>query len=139
MNFTITGKDGALTTFKIENAVHAIEDMPFTGYMARAVGNDITGKCAKKSIGMLKEWAKSITSNTDNNGGAHETANNTECAPVAKAKSRVLVEAGSINIGDSIDGTTVTGLGKIFRANADTAAVHGISPAADYVQYAYFN
>jgi len=50
-----------------------------------------------------------------------------------------MVEADSVSVGDQIKGSVVTGLGRAWTPNADQFSANGINPAAEYVQYAYFN
>ena len=54
------------------------------------------------------------------------------------APRRELIPAEKYNVGDTLLGFIITGLGKTFRPNSDMFSL-GITPDTDYVQYAYFN
>ncbi len=70
------------------------------------------------------------------NGGSIE--NNIEVTASQKPY-RVCVAVGQYNIGDEIGGHKITSFGKSWRASPDDFSVHGISPDANEIQYAYFN
>lgn len=60
-------------------------------------------------------------------------------AATASSAERIVVEAGRYAVGDIVRGHTITGLGRPWTANADSASAYGIDPAASQIQYAYFN
>lgn len=59
---------------------------------------------------------------------------------VKEATRRVMVTAGTYQVGDVAYNGVVTGLGKVFTTNEDTHSLNpGVSPDADYAQYVYIS
>jgi hypothetical protein len=56
----------------------------------------------------------------------------------SSSNQRIVIAEGSKKIGDVVGGKKITGFGRAWRANADTASVHGLHPSVEWVQYAYF-
>jgi hypothetical protein len=132
MNLEITGRKGALTTYKIVDglpALESIEDIAF-GYGCRVEGNDVIGTANKAAIRALKAMVGRVNAAAASEKGKTININ---------APKRVLVEAGTYTVGDTLHGFVVTGLGRMFTPNADQYSANGINPAAEYVQYAYFS
>ncbi|MDZ7809217.1 MAG: hypothetical protein U5L11_02560 [Arhodomonas sp.] len=90
-------------------------------------GDDLVGSASKKDVRSTQEWVDQMN-----------TLATRPTTTAASGSRRVLVEAGTVKVGEDLPQGRVTGLGRIWLANADTASVHGVSPAAEYVQYAYF-
>lgn len=63
----------------------------------------------------------------------------TLAAQRANAPARVVVVAGRHNVGDTLNGHTITGLGRPWVPNADQFSAYGIDPSASLIQYAYFD
>ena len=120
-----TGRNGALTKYRVTNVAHLADDFPGAGYSFRIDGDDIVGSGNKAGIRSLSNWV-----------------DRQNAAPVIRQSNtgRVLVPAGKYAAGDTISGRTISGLGRDFYPNVDQFSVAGVSP--DYtgtVQYAYFN
>lgn len=130
MELQITGRNGALTEYRIVGGAQHIDDMPELGYSYRADGDDVAGRGSKRDIARLREWvhATNLAAAKSENPAVNKSA-----------PGRVLIAAGTRHVGDKINGFVITGLGAPWSPNADTYSAHGIDPAADYVQYAYFN
>jgi|SRR5690625_1053978 len=122
-----TGRDGALTEYRVTNAAHLKED--FYTDMVRVEGNDLTGRCSKADLRKIRSW---IERQNAPEAAARATAG-------AENTRRVLIPFGAVSVGDEIAGRTVRGLGRDFYPNADQFSQWGISPDyAGTVQYAYF-
>jgi hypothetical protein len=130
IELTTTGRDGALTKFRITNAASLWDDFPGTGYSCDIDGDDIVGRGSKGDIRKLESWI------------ARQSAPQAvKSAPAATNQPRrVLVPFGSVKPGDEIAGRIVRGLGRDFYPNPDQFSQWGIDPSySGTVQYAYFD
>lgn len=126
LSIKIEGRNGALTAFRVINGAAHKDDAPTD--MARIDGDDLTHSCSKKDLREWQTWVHQVNTLAARKTTASKSGNR-----------RVLVEAGTVRVGDALPQGVVTGLGREWLPNADTFSVHGISPAASFVQYAYFD
>ena len=125
-----TGRNGALTTYRVKNAAQLEDEFPGAGYGFRIDGNDIIGSGNKAGIRRLNNWV------------AQQNAPQAvkEAPAATNQPRRVLVPFGSVKPGDELMGRTVRGLGRDFYPNVDQFSQWGIDPSySGTVQYAYFD
>lgn len=125
-----TGRNGALTKYRVTNAAHLEDEFPGAGYSFSVDGNDIVGSGNKRGISNLRDWV-----------ARQNAPRAVQQAPAsAGTPRRVLVPFGSVKPGDEINGQIVRGLGRDFYPNPDQFSQWGIDPSyRGTVQYAYFN
>src|SRR5690625_5361394 len=87
-----TGRDGALTEYRVTNAAHLKED--FYTDMVRVEGNDLTGRCSKADLRKIRSW---IERQNAPEAAARATAG-------AENTRRVLIPFGAVSVGDEIAG-----------------------------------
>lgn len=133
---TVMGRNGALTTFVIENATEELlarvqrVDYCSNAHIENGAITAFTNRAA------LQYKLPDIIRN-------YNVKNTPKKAAVApqqtSAARRVLVQVGEYNVGDMMNGCAITGFGKSWRYNGEHSA-DGFHPSFDgFVCYAYFS
>jgi len=89
ISMNITGRDGALTTFRIVGGAAFKDQAPSFGYCLSTNGNDLTGKASKDGIAKLRAWVESTKAEA---AGLYET-------PAANERTIVLAASNLPNCG----------------------------------------
>lgn len=129
-----TGRSGALTTYKIVGdpktlKLQILPNIPGT-YPREFNGTQIVGTCNSSEFDAIDRICESVS----NEATKRRIAERNHGAP-----KRVVVRAGSVNVGDVVGGYEVTGLGTTWRPDADQPSALGFRPDWTLVQYAYFS
>ena len=131
LTITATGKnDGAKKGFRIDGPAEALDAIK-----AEQIGQSFR-KDDHVAIWATKRHQSEMYAFVERyNAQQAKTA-----APKANANAprRQVVGAGSVSVGDTVNGYVVTGLGRAWSTGSDNS-MYGVSPEFTSVQYAYFD
>lgn len=125
-DYEITGRNGALKNFRIFGDAETIAEIASvlnTGYPVVVSETEITGKAANAGIDHVDRIVSGIQRAAASTSKTH--------------RNREIVRAGTVSVGDVVNGAVVTGLGVSWYP-VDHSAI-GVPPYWDEVQYVYFS
>lgn len=134
LDWNVTGKNGSLRTYEITGGTvefrEQIADELRSGYGCTVHEDRITGKGGNAELdridALVTRYNQAIARMAVKSAAVQDNA-----------PRRELIRAGSIAVGQTLNGRIVVGLGREWEP-VDHSAI-GAHPSWDYVQYAYFS